>query len=229
LSALLERGVAVCLADLRGTGESARGTTRGPASAGLAATELMLGRTALGERLKDARSVLRYLRGRPDLDASRVAVWGESFAEVNPEGMLLDQSLGQKPGPQTIHEADPTGSLLALLLAFYEDGVRAVAARGGLISYRSVLQDRFCYVPLDAIVPGILASADIVDVVAALAPRPVLLERFVDGKDRAVAAERTANELRIAVSAYSPEPRRLLIRDGSAEPEFAGWLAAALR
>ena len=111
MAALLERGVAVCLADVRGAGEGARTTVRGPASAALAATELMLGRTALGERLKDARSVLRYLRGRADLDASRVAVWGDSFAAVNPDGVLLDQSPGQQRGPQTIHEADPTGRL----------------------------------------------------------------------------------------------------------------------
>jgi hypothetical protein len=154
LAALLERGVAICLADVRGTGEVARTTVRGPASVGLAGTELMLGRTALGQRLKDARSVLRYVRGRADLDASRVAVWGDSFAAVNPDGVLLDQSLGQQRGPQTIHEADPLGGLLALLTALYDDQIRGVAAHGGLMSYRSVLQDPFCYVPLDVVVPG---------------------------------------------------------------------------
>ena len=70
LAAVLQRNIAICLADVRGTGETARTATRGPASASLAATELMLGRTALGVRLKDARSVLRYLRGRDDLDAA---------------------------------------------------------------------------------------------------------------------------------------------------------------
>ena len=229
LSALLERGMAVCLADVRGTGEGERPTLRGPASTGLAATELMLGRTALGERLKDARSVLRYLRGRTDLDASRVAVWGESFAAVNPDGVLLDQSLGQQRGPQTIHEVDPTGGLLALLTALYDDGIRGVVAHGGLISYRSVLQDPFCYVPLDVVVPGILESADIPEVVAALAPRAVLLEGLVDGKDRTVAAAGAAKELRVALTAYREAPLRLMIRDHAAEPGLAAWIAAELR
>ena len=229
LAALLERGIAVCVADVRGAGELQRSTARGPASVGLAATELMLGRTALGQRLKDARSILRYLRGRADLDASRVAVWGDSFAAVNPDGVMLDQSLGQRSGPQTIHEADPTGGLLALLTALYDDEIRGVAVRGGLISYRSVLQDRFCYVPLDAVVPGILESADIPDVVAALAPRAVLLEGLVDGKNRTVAAAGAATELRAAVSGYREQPSRLIIRDHAAEPGLAAWIAAALR
>jgi hypothetical protein len=229
LAALLESGIAVCLADVRGTGESERTTVRGPALAALAATELMLGRTALGERLKDARSVLRYLRGRADLDASRVAVWGDSFAPVNPDGVLLDQSLGQQRGPQTIHEADPMGGLLALLTALYDDDIRGVVAHAGLISYRAVLQDPFCYVPLDIVVPGILERADIPDVVAALAPRPVLLEGLVDGRNRTVAAAAATQELRTALTAYREAPSRLMIREHTAEPELAAWIAAGLR
>jgi cephalosporin-C deacetylase-like acetyl esterase len=229
LAALLNQGLAVCLADVRGAGESERTTTRGPASASLAATELMLGHTALGERLKDARSVLRFLRGSADLDASRVAVWGDSFAPVNPHGMLLDQSLGQRQGPQTIHEAEPMGGLLALLAALYDDDVRGVATHGGLLSYRSLLRDRFCYVPLDAIVPGILEAADIDDMVAALAPRAVLLQGLVDGKGRTAEAASAAQELRAALTAYQRVPMRLIIRDHAAEPELAAWIAAELR
>jgi hypothetical protein len=229
LAALLEHGVAICLADVRGAGEGARTTARGPATVSLAATELMLGRTALGTRLKDARSLLRYLRGRTDLDASRVAVWGGAFTPVNPDGVMLDQSPGQQRGPQTIYEADPTGGLLALLMALYDDGIRAVAANGGLISFRSVLRDPFCYVPLDAIVPGMLESADIPDLVAALAPRAVLLEGLVDGKNRKVAADRAANEFASALAAYREAPSRLTIRDRMVEPDLSAWIAAQLR
>jgi dienelactone hydrolase len=228
LAAMIERGIAICLADVRGTGETARSTQRGPASMGLAATELMLGRTALGARLKDARSVLRYLRGRADLDPSRIALWGESFAALNEQPILLDQNPGQRPGPQTIHEADPKGSLLALFTALYDDEVLAVALRGGLISYRSVLQDRFCYVPLDVIVPGILENADLADVVAALAPRAVLLESLADGKDRTVATDAAASQLGAVLTAYKGASSRLLIRGHAAEREFAAWIATQL-
>jgi hypothetical protein len=33
---------------------------------------------------------------------------------------MLEQSLGQQRGPQTIYEADPTGGLLALFTALYD-------------------------------------------------------------------------------------------------------------
>jgi hypothetical protein len=120
------------------------------------------------------------------------------------------------------------GGLLALLTALYDDEVLAVRVRGGLISYRSVLQDRFCYVPLDVIVPGILENADLADVVAALAPRAVLLESPVDGKDRTVAAAAAASQLAAALTAYKGASSRLLIRAHAAKPEFAAWIATQL-
>jgi hypothetical protein len=90
------------------------------------------------------------------------------------------------------------------------------------------LQDRYCYVPLDAIVPGILESADIADVVAALAPRAVLLLGSVDGKNRTVGAGGAAKELRATLTAYRGAPSRLIIRDHAAEPELAAWIAASV-
>jgi hypothetical protein len=228
LATLLTRGVAVCLADVRGTGELARITAHGSGSTSLAATELMLGNTALGARLKDARTVLRYLSRRSDFDPERLALWGDSFAAVNPPDLRLDQSVNQQPGPQVIQQADPLGSLLALLTALYEDHVRAVVARSGLISYLSVLQDRFCYVPQEIIVPGILESADIADIVAAIAPRAVFLEGFVDGKDRLLSTSDMESELRAAVTAYRGAPSQLLIREQAAKTDLASWLAEQL-
>lgn len=221
LAALLKQGIAVCLTDVRGTGE-----TSGRSSAtSLAATELMLGDTALGARLKETRTVLRYLSRRADLDPMRVGLWGDSFAGVNPRGLRLDQSVDQQPGPQAIQQAQPLGSLLALLAALYEDDVRAVAVRGGLVSYLSALRDRFCYVPLDVIVPGILESADIVDVIVALSPRAVLLEGLVDGRNRSLSTSELEEELRAALMAYRGAPSRLIIREQAAEPELTAWMA----
>jgi len=217
LSDILRKNVAVCLAAVRGTGE-----IRSDGAASEAATELMLGGTAMGARLKDARTVLRYLSTRTDLDAKRVALWGDSFMDTNPRDLVLDQSLMQEPGPQTIRQADPLGSLLALLAALYENNVRAVAVRGGLVSYLSMLQDRFCYVPQDVIVPGILETADVGDLVAALAPRAVLLERLVDGRNRRL----TAAEAHAQLQAQSGA--RVLLREGPAEPPLAAWMAAQL-
>jgi dienelactone hydrolase len=186
LTTLLEAGIAVCLADVRGTGETAPDAGRGPGAMGFAATELMLGNTLLGAQLKDARTVFRYLASRNDIDPQWIAVWGDSFAAANPERILPYESLHRRLGPHPLHQAEPLGALLALLTALYEDGVRAVGARGGLVSFLSVLEDRFCYVPLDVIVPGILQAGDVPDMTAALAPRPVRLDGLVDGRNRPV-------------------------------------------
>ena len=51
-------------------------------------------------------------------------------------------------------QAEPLGGLLALLGGLFEDDVRAVAVRGGLVSYASLLDSPFFYVPHDAVVPG---------------------------------------------------------------------------
>jgi dienelactone hydrolase len=227
LASLINRGVAICLADVRGTGETApAGDSDSVAS--LVATEFMLGGTGLGVQLKDARTVLRYLSRRGDLDPKRLALWGDSFAQVNPPGLLLDQSARQTPGPQVIYQSDPSGSLLAMLTALYEDNVRAVAARGGLVSWLSVLRDRFCYVPEDVIIPGILETADITDVVAALAPRAVLLEGLVDGRDRRLSVSSMEDELANALAAYRRVPSRLLIRERLPEPELSMWMLKQL-
>jgi dienelactone hydrolase len=184
LRSLLEAGLAVCLPDVRGTGETAPDNNRGPGAMGLAATELMLGNTMLGARIKDARTVLAYLARRPDIDPDRISLWGDSFAPVNPEHIVPYESFSRGLGPRPLHQAEPLGALLALFTAGFEDRIRAVVARGGLSSFLSVLEDRFCYVPLDVIVPGILEAADIPEVIAALAPRPVLVEGTVDGRNR---------------------------------------------
>jgi dienelactone hydrolase len=185
---LLQGGVAVCLPDLRGTGETRPGDARDRTSSATAisSSELMLGQTLVGSRLRDLRAVLRYLRSRGDLDAARIGLWGDSFAAANPEGRDLAVPLDAKKGPDL---AEPLGGLLALLGALFEDDVRAVYAGGGLTGYESVLRSPFCYLPHDVIVPGALTVGDLCDVAAALAPRPLHLERLVDGLNRRTDAD----------------------------------------
>jgi cephalosporin-C deacetylase-like acetyl esterase len=232
ISALLDKGVAVCLVDVRGTGETAPSNNSVSglenSSTSLAATELMLGTTALGQRLKDARTVVHYLMSRDDIDSKQLLLWGDSFVATNPREGLLDQSVGQQAGPQIIHQSDPLGSLLVLLTALYEDNVRAVAARGGLVSYLSVLEDRFCYVPQDVIIPGILETADISDIVATLAPRAVLLEGFVDGRNRQLTEFELNLQLRPSFGTAQSIPSRLIVRESSAPAGLATWLDGQL-
>ncbi len=189
IAALLEKGVAVCLPDLRGSGEteSGRGRSRQSEATSLSATEFMLGQTLLGSRLKDLRSLLSCLRHRNPLDSERLAVWGDSLAEVNTEDRNLKVPYGADPVP---NQAEPSGPLLALLAGLYEEDLAAVVlARGGLIGWQSLLKSPFLYVPHDAVIPGALTVGDVNDIAGALAPKPLWISGLVDGLNRQVKAE----------------------------------------
>jgi hypothetical protein len=188
IDSLLAAGVAVCLPDVRGTGETASDSRRGPMSAdiSLAATELMLGNHLLGARLKDLRTVLAYLESRPDIDRERMGVWGDSDVPVNPKRFLLDEAPGWQLSPQVQYQGEPMGGLLALFTGLYDGHVRAVAVRGGLSGYLSILEDPFVYLPSDVIVPDSAGAGDLDDVAAVIEPRSVLLHSLIDGRNRPV-------------------------------------------
>jgi cephalosporin-C deacetylase-like acetyl esterase len=231
IAELLAGGAAVCLLDVRGTGETrpANDSRRHTGSSTmLSATEALLGQTLLGSRLRDVRSALRYLRGRDDLDTSRLALWGDSFAPANPKDPNLAVPLEVDPFPNI---AEPLGGLLALLGALFEDGIRAVHVHGGLTGYDTLLNSPFCYVPHDALVPGALTAGDLVDVVTALAPRPLRLEGLVDGLNREVPAETVAKTYEPARKAYRSRKAEahLYVGGNERQTESAGhWLLRGL-
>jgi cephalosporin-C deacetylase-like acetyl esterase len=221
IAKLLEQGFAVCLFDVRGTGELTRRAARGPGAMSMAANELMLANTLLGARLKDARTVFRYLASRPDIDPKKIALWGDSFGAVNPREMLFDKSMNQPGGPE-IAQAEPLGSLLALMTALYEPDAAAVVARRGLVSFLSVLDDRFLYVPLDVIVPGILEVGDLPDIGAAIAPRPVLMQAPVDGRNRPLALDDMTRKA-------APLSSNTTLREDPDPGIVAAWISERLR
>ena len=225
---LLRDGIAVCLPELRGTGETATSDARGlrlvpSEDTVITPAELMLGQTMVGSRLRDLRSVLRYLRGRQDMQPLRVALWGDSFAPVNPAD-FEDPPAGGDVEP---HRAEPASALLALLCGLFEDSVAAVAARRGLVGFASMLASAFFYVPHDVLVPGVLRAGDITDVAAALAPRPLCIEGWVDGRNRVVTQPELGRWLAPVQGAYADHLDCLRITshlDGG----VARWLSAAL-
>jgi Acetyl xylan esterase (AXE1) len=231
IESLLKNGDAVCLVDVRGTGETSPEARRGRNSEeeSPAATEFMLGSTLLGARLKDLRTAVLYLARRKDLDAEHIAIWGDSFSPVNPPRLVLDETTGWQMGPELQQQAEPLGGLLALLGALYEDRIRAMAVRRGLAAYLSVLDDQFTYVPNDIIVPGILEVGDLNDVVAALGPRPLLLQSLVDGRNRLVSEEDLRRQYSGALESYQSSPQNLVIRREQTSPTLVEWLIAQLR
>lgn len=202
IAALLDRGMAVCLPDVRGTGETSPGAGRGRRSAAtsLSSSELMLGGTMLGAQLRDLRAVLAWLRTRDDLDARQISLWGDSLARPNPPETNFqiprddDDALPRSP--------EPLGGLLALLAALYEEDIRAVYVHGGLASFESVLTKHLALIPHDAVVPGALIAGDLCDLVAALTPRRVRLEGMVDGWNRTLSAPALTSAYQPAASSY---------------------------
>jgi dienelactone hydrolase len=225
IAELLRGGAAVCLPDVRGTGETRSGTARGRESedTAISSTELMLGETLVGARLRDVRSILCYLRTRSDLDSRRIAVWGDSFAAVNPPGRNLRIPLGVPEEPPL---SEPLGSLLGLLTAAYETDVQAVYARGGLTGFGSVLGDQFCYLPHDVVIPGVLTAGDLCDLAAALVPRPVRLEGLVDGLNRRAPLEAVETEYKPARQAYTRAAAsdNFAVGDPADDSAVAQWL-----
>lgn len=188
---LVGKGVAVCLPDLRGIGETAPDLRRGPMSSeiSLAATELMLGNSLLGARLKDLRTVLAYLRNRPDVDSKRMALWGESEAPVNRQRLLADESPGWQIGPDVQHECDPVGGLLTVFGMLFESELRTGVTRRGLSSFESILDDAFAYIPGHVIVPDLLGAGDLSDIIDALPAKSLLRLSAVNAKNQPVATE----------------------------------------
>jgi cephalosporin-C deacetylase-like acetyl esterase len=183
--ALLDSGVAVCLVDVRGTGETeaaAGGRRHTSRATEFAHMEGLLGRTLLGARLRDLRTVIAALRQIDGLDPKRIVLWGESFADVNAADFNPAVPLEVDPFPTF---AEPLGQMLGLLAQVYEPDVIGVQARGGLDEYRSILRSPYLYVPYDAIPPGLLTVADVPDLVKATS-RPVLLRDAVNGLNQRV-------------------------------------------
>jgi len=228
IEALLKKGIAVCLPDVRGTGETTPDGRRDPENDEnmQAVNEQTLGGTLHGRRLKDLRTVLAYLRTRKDLDNTRLGLWGESLEPVNPSAFVEDELPLWQVGPQIQQQGEPLGGLLAILGALYEPGVRTVAIGNGLASYSSILDDAFAYIPADAIVPGFLDIADLCDVEAALAPRPLLIEDTIDSKNRVISEERMHTVLQPLFDAYRGVPTNLSVRTGYQSSEIAAWMAA---
>ena len=128
--------------------------------------------------------------------------------------------------------AEPLGGLLALFGALYEDDVKAVYVRGGLVGYQSVLGSQFVNIPHDVIVPGALTASDLCDVAAGLYPRPLRLEGLVDGLNRRVkrdVLEKTYDPARIAYGDGKPQSALRLSDEPSSAADAAKWLLDNLK
>lgn len=223
---LIKAGTAVVLPDLRGTGETRSGSSRGQSSGDtdLSTHVQLFGQTLLGQRLRDLRSLLVHLRERRDIDMRRLAVWGDSFTPPNSAETNFIMPRGIDGWPR---ESEPLGGLLALLGGLFEDDVRAIYVSGGLASYHSVLTHFAVLIPHDASVPGALTAGDLCDLAAALSPRPLRFEGMVDHLNRTLPSADVRKSYSPTVQAYSTTPQALGFADTRTSP--AAWLLEQLK
>ena len=153
IAAFLKAGFAVCLPDVRGTGETRIGSgspSRGSSRTSIAQSSLILGQSVIGLQLRDLRTVIRWLGTRSEINGKSVAMWGDSFAATNPVGKELAVPLDAGDYPAI---AEPSGSTLTELATMFEPTVKATYSRGGLSSPRSLLDSPYVYVPFESVVP----------------------------------------------------------------------------
>ncbi len=213
IQSLLGQGIVVCLTELRGIGDGRHGEMyrgRLSPSAGVAATSLMFGESLLCSRVRDLRTVIAYLRNREDVDPKRIGLWGDSLATPNMRGNELAVPLDLAPYPE---RGEPLGGVAALLATLYEPHIQAVYIHGGLVSYAALLNEPFVYQPADSIIRGLLTVADLPDIAAALAPRPLRMEELVDGCNRLVSQKQIQETYHQAQAAYTQakKPNQLSI------------------
>ncbi len=225
LHKLIQAGTIVVLPDLRGTGETGAGTSRGKDSSGTnhSVHVQLFGETLLGQRLRDLRSVLAYLRTRPDVDGKRIALWGDSFTPPNLAKTHFQVPHGVDGWPT---HAEPLGGLLGLFGALYEDDIRAVFVSGGLTSYHAVLTHFAVLVPHDAAVPGALTAGDLCDLAGTLAPRPLRFEGMVDHMNRAAPGADLRKTYAPTIQRYAGTPGALTFADQRSSA--ATWLLEQL-
>ncbi|MDA0588854.1 MAG: hypothetical protein O3C17_12660 [Planctomycetota bacterium] len=228
IAELLDAGIAVALPDLRGTGESRPDTYRGRRSSatGLSSSELMFGGTLVGQQLHDLLVVLGRMKRHSLVDGNRIAVWGESLAEVNPPDRRTVVPLGIDEEPAL---SEPLGPLLALLAGVFEPDVKAVLTRGGLVSIRSVLDSQFVYLPHDVVIPGAMTAGDLSDLGAAIAPRRLRIDAPVTGLNQRATAEAIQKEWRSAVDSYSAGKSAKNLELSPKKQPVARWLIESLR
>jgi cephalosporin-C deacetylase-like acetyl esterase len=155
VDALARAGSMVLAIDIRGCGEL---TIRGPRGPNPwyddyrnTTAALLLGRTMVGLRVLDITAGIDLLNARTGLGVSQVKAMGIGAAAAP---MLFAAALDQR--------------------------IAEVELDGLLQSYQSVVESRLHRGVYEHVLPGVLQHVEIADVVRAIAPRAVVVRRYVD-------------------------------------------------
>lgn len=180
MEGLVKKGFIVLAPDLVGIGETGPGVFKGDAyidsvSYNVWFASILIGRSIVGVRAGDIVRLVRYLESREDVDYRDISII--AYREMCP---------------------------IALHAAAFDDAISKVALIEPLISYRSIVMNRY-YDPglIHAAVAGALTAYDLPDLAACIAPRKLLMVDVTDQSKNKAEAELIEKELAITRSAYS--------------------------
>jgi dienelactone hydrolase len=179
-AALLAKGIAVCLPDVRGTGETSLGSGRGRNSAATSYSSnlLMHGDPLLAGQLRDLRAVLAWLKNHESVNGRKPILWGDSLAKANDRNTNF--SIPRDDDALLPPACEPMGGLLAILGLLYEEDVMAIHLRGTPGQQSVFAWSYLSFIPHDAVVPGIARTGDVSELLFKLADRPIAIGDFVE-------------------------------------------------
>jgi cephalosporin-C deacetylase-like acetyl esterase len=203
---VLRQGHAVCAIALRGTGLSLPRPPKGGPNfyhqsisleERFAWANLVLGNSAMAQRVWDIVRTLDYLDSRPDVDTSQIRMIGQEEA-----------------------------GLAALMAAVLDPRIRSILLTRMLVSYMSVVQSTDYSLPLDWFVPGILRHFDVPDLSAAVSPRPVWIVDAVDAPGATLSEQDVRHWYAQRISKSSPAMKQVRIVHTSERDRatFLDWL-----
>ena len=134
---------------------------------------LLVGKTMTGMRALDVVRGVDVLAGRNEVDAARISVIGRGSAAIP-----------------------------SLYAALFDRRVSSVITEGMLNSYETAISDRIAIGVTEQIVPSVLKHFDLPDLVAAIAPRQVILSNNVNAVGREMAPGSVRKEYTRAATAY---------------------------
>jgi dienelactone hydrolase len=227
IATLVQSGIAISIPEYSFTraGIPGMGRGRNALETSLTATGLMLGNPVYvfrGDNHPLQWSV-SSLTNNETFDWENLVVWSESFAPTiqDQEHVALPQDLTQPAHAET-HSA-VFASLITNAYSF-----RALVSRGGLVSFRSVLDSPFIHVPFDALPRNVFRTGDLLDIWAHIAPKPLRLEGLVDGTNRRVTGGRLQKALEPVTQAYK-EGGLVVKEDYTPDAELAKWIVEQLK
>ncbi len=142
----------------------------------------LVGKTLVGLRTDDAIRCVHWLVSRPDVVSSQISGWGAGAM-----GVVL------------------------LHAAALDTRIRTVTVNHTLISYRAAVDAALPRNLAQSVIPGVLRSYDLDDLMIAIGPRKVLIEAPIDGEGNPVttaAARRTLGSV-FAADQMLHQPERV--------------------